>query len=142
MFDKNIKNSKDFTYSNLKRLKEDDSIVIIPGDKDSCVVVMDKVDYVNKLNTMIDEGIDNKVYEESEEDNTLFDLKHFQDFLYRNFRKYEHYKDMWPTSHAPAKLYGTAKTHKFNDISKVTVESLKFRPIIAQTGTCGTMLHK
>ena len=36
---------------------------------------------------------------------------------------------------APAKLYGTAKTHKFNDISEITVDNLKFRPIIAQTGT-------
>ena len=42
---------------------------------------------------------------------------------------------MWPTSNAPAKLYGTAKTHKFNDISEITVDNLKFRPIIAQTGT-------
>ena len=32
-------------------------------------------------------------------------------------------------------LYGTAKTHKFDDVNDITVESLKFRPIIAQTGT-------
>ena len=35
----------------------------------------------------------------------------------------------------PAQLYGTAKTHKFDDINDITIDSLKFRPIIAQTGT-------
>ena len=107
-FTKNIYATRDPTFSNLKRLRNDDSIVIIPGDKDSSVVIMDKVDYVRKLQDMIDEGIEKKVYEKSE-DNTLTDLKHFQDFLYRNFSKYEHYDDMWPTSNGPAKLYGTAK---------------------------------
>ena len=43
---------------------------------------------------------------------------------------------MSATSNTPAQLYGTAKTHKFDCISNITVESLKFRPIIAQTGTC------
>ncbi|XP_066923867.1 uncharacterized protein [Clytia hemisphaerica] len=135
MFTKNIYDSKDYTYTNLKRLINNDSIVIIPGDKDSSVVVMNKVDYVNKLQAMINEGIDQGVYKHSD-DNTLIDLKRFQDFLYRNFRKYEHYEKMRPTSNAPAKLYGTAKTHKFTNISDITVESIKFRPIIAQTGTC------
>ena len=35
----------------------------------------------------------------------------------------------------PVKLYGTAKTHKFNNIQKIHKENLKFRPIIDQTGT-------
>ena len=35
----------------------------------------------------------------------------------------------------PAQLHGTAKTHKFDDINDITIDSLKFRPIIAQTGT-------
>ena len=42
---------------------------------------------------------------------------------------------MLPSSNQPAQLYGTAKTHKFDDINEITVDSLKFRPIIAQTGT-------
>ena len=39
---------------------------------------------------------------------------------------------MLPSSNQPAQLQGTTKTHKFDDI---TIESLNFRPIIAQTGT-------
>ena len=40
-----------------------------------------------------------------------------------------------PKSNQPARLYATAKTHKFNDVVEVTVEKLKFRPIEHQTGT-------
>ena len=32
-------------------------------------------------------------------------------------------------------LYGTAKTHKFDDINGIRVDSLKFRPIIEKLGT-------
>ena len=46
---------------------------------------------------------------------------------------------MYPSSNQPAKLYGTTKTHKFSSIDEINVQQLKFRPIIAQTGTC---MHK
>ena len=75
-FTKNIYEAKDHTYSNLKRLRDDDSIVIIPGDKDSCVVVMNKVDYVKKIQDMIDNGIETKVYKKSE-DEILYWLSKF-----------------------------------------------------------------
>ena len=47
--------------------------------------------------------------------------------------KYEHYNEMYPESTEPAKLYGTAKTHKYD--SNIELRKLKFRPIIDQTGT-------
>ena len=34
----------------------------------------------------------------------------------------------------PGQLYGTAKTHKFTNIDEITIDNLKFSPIIAQTG--------
>ena len=46
---------------------------------------MQRADYVNKLETMIEEGIANGKYVVTE-DNTLKDLKSFQDFLTRNFK--------------------------------------------------------
>ena len=111
-FSPNIYNSKDFTntYNNLKSLIKNENVVVIPGDKDSCVVIMNKTDYVQKLQNMIDEGIEKGVYANSS-DNTLKDLKQFQDFLYRHFKKYKHYDQMCASSNTPAKLYGTAKTH-------------------------------
>ena len=42
---------------------------------------------------------------------------------------------MYPHSNQPAKLYGTAKTHKFINIQEINKEKLKFGLIIDQTGT-------
>ena len=40
-----------------------------------------------------------------------------------------------PKSNQPVRLYATAKTHKLIDLDEITVEKLKFRPIVDQTGT-------
>ena len=42
---------------------------------------------------------------------------------------------MRPTSSQPARLFTTAKTHKFTDIKQINIDDLKLRPIIGQTGT-------
>ena len=42
---------------------------------------------------------------------------------------------MQPDSNQLARLYATAKTHKFETLEGITVANLKFRPIIDQTGT-------
>ena len=59
---------------------QDENIVILQGDKDSSLVIMDKSDYIQKLEDMIEEGI-NKVTYERPDDTTSQDLKRFQDFL-------------------------------------------------------------
>ena len=56
---------------------------------------------------MIDNSIMKGTYIETT-DNRLKELLRFHDFLHRNFRNYEHYKDMKPDSNQPARLYGTA----------------------------------
>ena len=113
---------------------KDENIVIVSGDKDSSVVVMNKADYVMKLQNMIEEGILKGVYEETE-DTTLDDLRLFKDFLRRHFQNYEKYDKMTPDSNQPGRIYGTAKTHKFDSVEDINLQDLKFRPIIAQTGT-------
>ena len=109
-------------------------IVVVKGDTDSSVVIMKKLDYAIKLDTLIDYGIMKGTHVETN-DNTLKELLLFQDFLYRNFRNYERYEDMQPDSNQPARLYGTAKTHKFESLENIIVVNLKFRPIIDQTRT-------
>ena len=42
---------------------------------------------------------------------------------------------MWPKSNQLGQLYGTAKTHKFNSIENITLENLKFCPMIALSCT-------
>ena len=88
IFSKNLYFSMDQTYSNLKHLIKDESIDVIPRDKDSAIVIMDKNDYVKKMKEMIDKRIEEGVYAKSEE-KILQNLKWFQDFLCRDFNKYE-----------------------------------------------------
>ena len=91
---------------------------------------------------MIDKSIENRVYIVTE-DKTFEDLKLFRSFLYRNFKSYEHYEKMLPTSNQPGQLYGTAKTHKFDNTADIAVDNLKFHSVIAQSGGhINAMLHK
>ena len=107
---------------------------MVSGGKGSCVVLIDETGYQDKLQKMVEDGIKDGIYKVAEE-NTLKNLKLFKSFLYRNFRKYEYYEQILPKSNQPGKLYGTAKIHKFTDIDEINIDNLKFRPIIAQTGT-------
>ena len=45
----------------LKSLQDDDSIIILPADKGNATVVMDRVEYSNKLAELIDNGANSKV---------------------------------------------------------------------------------
>ena len=49
------------------------------------------------------------------------------------------YNQIRPVSNQPARLYATAKTHKFDDYKDITTENLKLRPIIS---TCGTYFYE
>ena len=135
IFTKNIYATKDFTYKNLKNMINNDKLAIVSGDKDSCVVIMTREDYNDKLEAMLNDGISKGIYAPTK-DTTLRGLKLFQDFLCTNFKdKYDKYEEMRPASHEPGKLYATAKTHKFNSLDDINVDNLKFRPIISQIGT-------
>ena len=79
------------------------------GDKDSLVVILNKTDYIEKLENMVKESIDKGTYTLAE-DNTVKDLKNFKQFLKQNFKGYDKLDDILPTSTQPARLYATAKT--------------------------------
>ena len=38
----------DYTYKHLKRTVNDENLVVVSGDKDSCVVLIGKTDYQDK----------------------------------------------------------------------------------------------
>ena len=119
----------------LKPLQRNKDIVLLSGDKDSPVVVLDKACYNEKINRLINDDISKGVYVIEENDNIFTELKSFQNFIYWNFKKHKKYKEMKPTSSQPARLFATAKTHKFTDIKQTSINDLKLRPIIDQTGT-------
>ena len=130
----NVYRDKDNTFRLLNRLRKNENIVVLSADKESCTVILNKTDYVNKVNEMINDGISKCKYVETV-DSTHKDLKHFQDFLYRHFYKTKYYDGMRPISNQPARFFATAKTHKFDTIENINVKDLKLRPIIDQTGT-------
>ena len=55
-------------------------------------------------------------------DDACNELKRFQNFLYYHFYKHEHYQEMQPRSNQPGHFFATAKTHKFESISGITLE--------------------
>ena len=135
IFTKNVYATKDFTYSNLKNIIKNVKLVVLSGEKDSCVVIMQGGDYDMKFQNMIDDGIRQGIYSLTV-DTTLSDLKKFQDFLRRSFKgKYDRYEYMRPISNQNGKIDATAKTHQFHSLENITIENLKFRPIISQIGT-------
>ena len=54
---KNIYNDNDETFKSLTNLRKSENIIVLSADKESCTVILNKADYVNKVNKMIDEGI-------------------------------------------------------------------------------------
>ena len=58
--------------------------MILRGDKDSSVVIMNRSDYVEKLERMIEEGVKEGTYKKTE-NTTLKDLKKFQYFFLQTF---------------------------------------------------------
>ena len=128
IFAKNMISTEDHTYKELKTLICNKDVVILKGDKDSSIVIMNKTDCITKIETMTEEGIKNGTYEEAD-DTTVQDFKRFQDFLRQNFKKYEHYNEMYLENNESAKI------HKFDSTDNIKLTKLKFRPIIGQTGT-------
>ena len=98
----NIYSEKDNTVKLLSPLIKNDKIVILAADKESCTVILNKSDYIRKVNNIIEEGMQQGKYIETI-DTTQSDSRHFQDFLYRHFKKSEHYDQMRPVSNQPGR---------------------------------------
>ena len=79
IFTKNVHATRDCTHKHLKTLTENKDLVVLSGDKDSCLVILKRSDYDRKLQSMIDEEITNGTYAPTT-DWTLTDFKKFQDF--------------------------------------------------------------
>ena len=62
IFSKNVLSTSNETYKNLKNLIRKSDMVIWWGDKDSSVVIMNRSDYIEKLEGMIEEGVKKGTY--------------------------------------------------------------------------------
>ena len=95
---KNIYSDKDTTFKSLNSLRKNNKdIVVLAAGKESCTVILNKDDYIKKVNDIIEDGIKQMKYIETTDD-TYNELKRFQDILYRHFNKHEHYEEMRPRS--------------------------------------------
>ena len=79
IFAKNVISIEDHTYKELKTIHNKE-VVILKGDKDSNIVILNKTNYITKIEKIIEEGIKNGTYAETD-DTTTQDLKRFQEFL-------------------------------------------------------------
>ena len=129
-----IYTDKDDTFTSLQNLRKNKDIVTLSADKESCTVILNKSDYVFKVDQMIEDGITEGKYIETS-DNAFCDLKRFGDILYRHLYKHKDYEAIRPCSNQADRFIATAKTHKFKSIEDIYLESLKLRPIIHQTRT-------
>ena len=111
----------------LKRLKNDENIVILPADKGRVTVVMDKEDYHDKMNELVN---DKQTYQELERDPTPALQRKINNNVLRldklnaiDTRRY--YRLRCSVPRAP-KLYGVPKLHKLNT---------PMRPIVSHCGS-------
>ena len=79
IFTKNVFQMKDYTCHNLKNLIQEKDIVL-KGDQDLSVVILNKTDYIEKLENMVKEGIEKGTYTLTQ-DNTIQELNNFKQFL-------------------------------------------------------------
>ena len=77
--------------------------MLLNGGKDSSFIAMNRTDYNNVVQKMFDDAIKNKIYEEGT----------------GNIKDYENYDDIRAVSSQLAKLYGTAITHKFENLEDI-----------------------
>ena len=118
----------------LKRLKTDENIVILPADKGRVTVVMDKTDYYDKMDALVNEK---QTYQVLKRDPTpalqrklnskLLDLKKTDAI---DTQRYNRLRCRVPQ---PPKLYGLPKLHKPN---------IPMRPIVSFCGSPTYQLSK
>nr|XP_054924765.1 uncharacterized protein LOC129383853 [Dermacentor andersoni] len=100
--------------SALKRLQENENIVILAADKGNATVVLDRVDYINKINGLL---MDTSTYAKLAKDPTKKVESELQKLLTEVFkfvppeRKNLYYRLLCHNGSAPA-LYGLPKIHK------------------------------
>ena len=59
---KNIYTGKDNIFRSLQKLRKNKDIIIISADKDPCIVILNKKDYVRKVDEMIGDDITERKY--------------------------------------------------------------------------------
>jgi hypothetical protein len=120
----------------LSKLKKDPSLLLLKPDKGAGVVIMDKRDYVSKVESLLNDPSKFKL-NDRQADNTSKVTKSLRDILKSLERKGVITQDLClkltPTTATVPRLYGLPKTHK---------AGVPVRPILSMTGTAYERVSK
>ena len=124
-------------YAVLKKLKDDESIHIMKPDKGNGVVIVNKTEYFEKMEQILNESSKFDKVSSDPLKETFKREKQLRNFLL-NLKKQNVisdtiYERLAPTGSKPGILYGLPKVHKTN---------LPFRPILSAIGTHSYNLSK
>ena len=110
----------------LKELKKDTNRVILTADKGTCLVVMDKEEYISKAQELLKEETYRILPEDppSKQKNKLIQL--LKKIKTEGGINEENYKKMYPTGAGITKFYGLPKVHK---------AGVPLRPIVSSRGS-------
>ena len=110
----------------LSELKKDNTRVILTADKGTCLVVMDKEDYINKSQDLLKEDTYRVITEDptnKQKNRLILILKKIKN---EGGISEEKYKFMYPTGAGISKFYGLPKVHK---------AGVPLRPLVSSRGS-------
>ena len=111
----------------LENPKKDNTIVLCKPDKTKGVTILNKSDYIGKMEDILN---DDKTFKKVPFDDNIGNLQKFQQFLYRSKKNGclddDVYQSLRPTAASTPTLYGLPKLHK---------TGIPLRPILASTGS-------
>ena len=128
-----LKNAKE-TRSNItkeefkaiKELKQDDKRIILTADKGVALVVLNKEDYVEKAEHLLNQKTYKKIKEDPTSRQKAKLIRILKKIKAEGGINEEKYKKMYPTGAGCPKFYGLPKLHKHD---------IPLRPIVSSTGT-------
>ena len=103
--------------------------------------MLNKSDYIEEVNNITEKGNEQGKYIETIY-TTYNDFKHFQNFLYRSFKKSEYCDQMRQNSNQPGRFFQTAKRHKFPSLNDIIIGNLKLGPVIDLKDTSMTIFKE
>ena len=111
----------------MKDLKKDESIMVLPADKGKCLVVMDRAEYIEKMEAKLSDESTYKKLEEDPTDKVKAELaKKLQEVKDKGELDIKTYYRLQPTKTRIPRMYGQPKVHK---------ENYPLREIVDSTGS-------
>ena len=114
-------------FEGIDKLKKDETIMILPADKGRVTVVMNKKEYEEKCQRLLE---DSKTYQKLKGDPTQKFKKELvsvlKDLKERGVTPPALHKKLYPTVDQPPRFYGLPKVHK---------KAMPLRPIVSSIGT-------